>query len=176
MNTLVGKNIRLRAPEPEDLDLLFLWENDPEIWSVSNTLTPFSRFILKSYIEASHLDIFEAKQLRLMIDVVDPTFTIGTVDLFDFDPYNQRAGIGILIGDASQKRKGYANEALDLLIHYCFSMLDFKQLYCNISSGNTNSIQLFQKKGFIQCGEKKEWLKTPAGWESELMFQLIRNK
>ena len=176
MSILIGKSLRLRAPEPEDLDLLYIWENDPEIWSVSNTLTPFSRFTLKNYIESSHLDIYEAKQLRLMIDLIAPHCTIGTVDLFDFDPYNQRAGVGILIGDTTQKRKGYANEALEILINYSFSVLDFKQLYCNISSGNTNSIQLFQKLGFIQCGEKKEWLKTPEGWESELMFQLIRNK
>lgn len=176
MSLLIGKSLRLRAPEPEDLDLLYIWENDHEIWSVSNTLTPFSRFTLKSYIEASHQDIYEAKQLRLMIDLFEPACTIGTVDLFDFDPYNQRAGIGILIGDTSQKRKGYATEALDLLIEYCFSLLNFKQLYCNISAENINSIQLFEKAGFIQCGEKKEWLKTPTGWESELMFQLIRHK
>jgi len=176
MQVLTGNHLHLRAPEPEDLELLYRWENSPEVWNVSNTITPFSRFTLKNYIESSHLDIYQVKQLRLMIDTLNPVNTIGTIDIFDFDPYHNRAGIGILIGDVSQQRKGYASEALDLLIAYSFDILALNQLFCNISATNGNSIKLFQKKGFIQCGEKKEWLKTTSGWEDELMFQLIRNK
>lgn len=176
MNILTGNNLHLRAPEPEDLEHLYVWENNPEIWTVSNTITPFSRFTLKNYIETSHFDIYQTKQLRLMIDIAISRKTIGTIDLFDFDPYHCRAGIGILIGDISEQRKGYANEALDILIEYCFSTLGLNQLYCNIRKDNCGSISLFQKKGFVQCGEKKDWLKTPDGWQNELTFQLLRKQ
>lgn len=111
-----------------------------------------------------------------MIDLKNPVVTIGTIDLFDFDPYHNRAGIGILIADTSYRRQGYAAEALDILIGYCFNMLTLNQLFCNISADNTASIGLFRNKGFEQSGEKKKWLKTPAGWESELFFQLFREK
>ena len=174
MNKLSGDKIRLRAPEPEDLDLLYLWENDPEVWHVSNTLTPFSYYTLKNYIENSHLDIFQAKQLRLMIEIKDTSQTIGTIDLFDFDPFHNRTGIGILIGDVSQRKMGYASEALDILINYSFDILNLHQLYCGIGADNISSIRLFQSKEFVQCGEKKEWLKTAKGWQSEYLFQLIR--
>lgn len=176
MKLLTGENLHLRAPEPEDLEYLYMWENNPDVWTVSNTITPFSRFTLRNYIETSHLDIYQAKQLRLMIDIKETKRTIGSIDLFDFDPYHSRAGIGILIGDLTQQRKGYASEALDILIEYCFSTLALKQLYCNISKDNYNSISLFQKKEFVQCGEKKDWLKTPNGWQNELMFQLLREQ
>ena len=43
--------IRLRALEPEDLECLYKWENDMDLWEVSDTLTPFSLFTLKKYIE-----------------------------------------------------------------------------------------------------------------------------
>ena len=61
------ENIVIRALEPEDLEYLYQWENDMDLWEVSDTLTPFSHFTLKKYIENSHQDIYEAKQLRLMI-------------------------------------------------------------------------------------------------------------
>ena len=51
MKILENRSISLRAPEPEDLDLLYLWENEPSIWHVSGTLTPFSRYILKQYLD-----------------------------------------------------------------------------------------------------------------------------
>ena len=65
MQTLQGKHISLRALEPEDLEFLFQIENNESFWEVSHTQTPFSKFLLKQYLENAHLDIYEAKQLRL---------------------------------------------------------------------------------------------------------------
>lgn len=69
MAQLENETIRLRALEPEDLELLYRWENNPELWSLGNTMSPYSRYILKEYIRESHRDIFDLKQLRLMIEL-----------------------------------------------------------------------------------------------------------
>ena len=53
MISLAGKKIILRAVEPSDIDLIYTWENDPDNWFVSNTRTPYSREIIKKYIESS---------------------------------------------------------------------------------------------------------------------------
>jgi len=168
---LVGDNIRLRALEPEDLDLFYLWENDSKIWKISQTYTPFSKHLLSRYLENAHQDIFTIKQLRLMIEKDGQA--IGTVELFDFDPTNMRAGLGIWIVQNSDRRKGYAKEALRLIIEYAFFKLQLNQLYCNISSSNQPSINLFSSLDFMLVGVKKKWNKTPNGWEHELMFQLL---
>jgi diamine N-acetyltransferase len=177
LNILIGKITQLRAIEPNDIDLIYQWENNAEIWQISNTLTPFSRSIIKQFINNAHLDIFQAKQLRLMIDKIDkkPTETVGTIDLFDFDPFHKRAGIGILIAEEKDRQKGYASDALDVLINYCFSVLQLHQLYCNISCDNISSIKLFENKGFKLIGVKKDWLLTPEGWQNELMYQRINS-
>jgi diamine N-acetyltransferase len=175
-NALNGDNIRLRAIEPGDLDFLYTIENDPEIWLVGNTLIPYSRHQLEQYILSTQHDLFTEKQLRLMIDLLLPENkkkTIGVVDLYDFEPQNQHAGIGIFILPEEQE-KGYATEALQVLIRYCFDILKLHMLYCNITAGNTSSIRLFKKAGFIQCGVKKEWRYQDDCWMDELMFQLIR--
>lgn len=166
------EDITLRAPEPEDLELLYKWENDSKYWLLSNTFTPFSKYTLKRYIENSHKTIFEAGQVRLMIDHIREKTTIGTIDLFDFDAFHKRAGIGILI-DADYRKKGYASMALKCLIDYCFKTLGLHQLYCNILENNCESIELFGKQGFTRIGIKKDWIKSAEGYINEHMFQLI---
>lgn len=177
MSAAMETQIVLRALEPYDIDVLYRWENDPAIWHVSNTLTPFSRFVLEKYIEDSHLDIYQARQLRLMIDVksgISGTFRpVGTIDLFDFDPYHNRAGVGILIGDKSDRKKGYASSALGQFISYCFDTLQLHQLYCNITEGNTDSLKLFKKFEFLVTGRKVDWIKTPARFHDEYLLQLV---
>jgi diamine N-acetyltransferase len=167
------EKIKLRALEPEDLELLYEWENNDSYWIISNTVTPFSKYTLKRYLENSHKNIYETGQLRLMIDVIPDKVTIGTIDIFDFDPFHKRAGLGILIADEANRRKGYATMSLKCLIDYCFSTLQLHQLYCNILSNNCESITLFEKQGFVKSGIKKDWVKTPAGYLDEHMFQLI---
>jgi diamine N-acetyltransferase len=170
---LKGQNITLRALEPSDIDVLYAWENDTENWHVSNTQTPFSRFVLEQYITSSHEDIYTAKQLRLIICDKENT-PVGSIDLFDFDPNNFRAGVGILVADKEDRRKGYASEALGLLIAYCFETLHLHQIYCNITTDNESSILLFQKHGFQITGIKKQWIRTGDEFKDELLLQLIK--
>lgn len=171
---LVNEKISLRAIEPEDIELLYAWENDPEIWEVSHTLVPYSKYILALYIKNADKDIYESKQLRLMIDTTEGK-TIGAIDLFDFDPYHSRVGIGLLIYRHEDRSRGYASSALELLISYCFRKLNIHQLYANIETGNKISLRLFEKHGFKICGTKKDWLRTDCGWKDEFLLQLLAN-
>lgn len=178
LDILTGKKTRLRAIEPNDADLIYTWENDSSIWQLSNTFTPFSKYLVKQYIENSHQDIFQLKQLRLMIEKTDEQEieTIGSIDLFDFEPIHKRAGIGILIANDSDRKKGYASDALDILIRYSFYTLQLHQLYCNITEDNLDSLSLFQSKGFKLIGTKRDWLIFPQGRKDEFMFQLINKE
>ncbi len=173
MHILENKTISLRAPEPEDLDLLYIWENESAVWQVSGTLTPFSRYVLKQYLEHAGKDIFQAKQLRLIIQLKNNHRPVGAVDLFDFDPHHRRAGLGILIAEPSDRRHGYARETLETLMGYCFSVLHLHQLYCNIAAGNSASIKLFKEAGFLESGRKREWLYNGRSYEDELLFQKL---
>jgi diamine N-acetyltransferase len=169
------KNIKLRALEPEDLELLYEWENNESYWSISNTVSPFSRYTLKRYIENSHKNIYETGQLRLMIDHIDDKKTIGTIDIFEFDPFHKRAGLGILIGSDAYRRKGYASMSLSCMIKYCFTTLHLHQVFCNIMANNEDSINLFQKLGFVQSGIRKDWVLTDKGFVDVLLYQLIND-
>ncbi len=176
MHRLESEIVRLRPLEPSDINILYEWENNLSIWRVSNTLTPFSKHILREYIKNAHLDIYQTRQLRLMIDLktdAKKSRSIGTIDLFNFEPFHLHAGIGILISEEKDRNKGYASEALRLLIIYAFDILQLHQLYCNILENNDSSFKLFKKHGFKIVGEKKEWIKSGDQWLGEYLLQLI---
>jgi len=172
MTTLKSEHIYLRALEPEDLEFVHTIENDESVWEISNTQTPYSKFIIKQYLENAHKDIFEVKQLRLVIARNDHK-TLGLIDIFDFDFKNRRAGIGILIKNVEDRSRGYGQEALQLLINYSFSHLGLHQLYCNIAEDNQASIKLFTNQGFEKVGVKRDWNLVNGAYKHEYLFQLI---
>ncbi len=168
-----GEKIYLRAVELEDLDKLYVWENDPEVWSVSLSSMIYSKFILKEYIDNAAKSIYEMGQQRLMICRSSDDMPIGTADLFDFDAQNRRAGVGILIYDKEDRGKGYASEALKLIEWYAVKAYDMNQLYCNVVDNNEASKTLFSKMGYSLCGCKKRWLLIGGEWYDELIYQKL---
>lgn len=176
MITLKGKTIYLRALEPNDLEFVYGLENDESVWEVSNTNTPYSRFLVRQYLENAHQDIFEAKQLRLAICKNNDKNAIGLIDLFEFDPKNNRAGIGILVGNDDNRGLGLGTEALGLLIQYAFRQLNLHQLFANIDINNEPSLSLFTKFGFEKIGVKKQWNLVDGNYQDEALFQLINPK
>ncbi len=172
MITLKGKHIYLRALEPEDLEFIHDIENNESIWEISNTQTPYSKYLIKQYLDHAHKDIYEVKQLRLVISNYENR-PLGMIDIFDFDFKNRRAGIGILIKSPENREKGYGKEALSLLANYCFIHLDLHQLYCNISEDNHASVRLFTNSGFEKIGLKRDWNIINGAFKNEYIFQLI---
>lgn len=173
---LSNSHIRLRALEPEDLDLLYRWENTSTYWLYGATLAPYSRFALKKYITETQLsDIYESKQLRLMIESVENKNTIGIVDLYDFDVRNNRAGVGILI-DEEYRNKGYATQALDLIKNYAFNFLGLYQLYAYVSVKNKYSLQLFENVGYSNAGILKNWILVNDIYEDVQILQLLNER
>lgn len=175
-----GTGIVLRAMEPRDVDLMMIYENDMEVWPVSGTLTPYSRYTLELYYKNAVQDIHTARQLRLAIELIsettEPGLTIGYIDLFEFDTQHRRAGVGILIGNKSYRKRGHALEALQLLSKYCFDTLNLHQLYCHIDLENEASLRLFKKAGFRSSGTLHDWILYNGVYHDVMVMQLQRPK
>ena len=174
MNTLLGEHIFLRAIEATDLDLLYHLENDESIWEISNTSTPYSKFILKQYLDNAHRDIYEVKQIRLVIGLVANKEAIGLIDLFDFDPKHKRVGVGVIIFPKENRGKGYAKESLEILCNYAFAHLGVHQIYANITEDNRASISLFESIGFKKAGTKIDWIVSGKEFKNELIYQYFK--
>ncbi len=167
-----GDLIYLRAMEPQDVDLLYALENDREMWQVSQTQFPFSKYTIEQFVLDVQNGISVTQQVRFMICDVNTQMVVGTVDLFDYDALHRRAGVGIMIIKEYQQ-KGFANEALSLLSHYATKNLMLKQLFANIQMDNQRSIQLFEKNGFKKSGVMEAWLFNGNKWEDVVFMQKI---
>ena len=163
--------INLRALELDDLDFLFEIENNRKLWKISNTILPFSKYYLEKYIKESNLDIFSEKQFRFVI-CFENKHPIGLIDLFDFDPVNHRAGIGIVI-ECEHRKKGYAYESIKLIEDISKKDLQIHQLYVNVGIDNKISLDLFNKLGYIEIGIKKDWNYINGQYTDEVLFQKI---
>lgn len=169
--------IRLRAVEPGDVNVLLEMENDPAAWKVSNTLAPYSRFQMEQYVLNAPNDIHANRQLRLMIEWTTEKhhpMVVGATDLFDIDLIHRRAGVGILILHP-YREKGFAQTALEMLVQYAFNVLSLHQLYCTIPELNIASVRLFEKNHFVKTGVRKDWFFDGKSWQSEWVYQRIRD-
>lgn len=173
---LANDVIKLRAVEPQDIDFLFDVENDPKLWHVTQTYVPYSRYDIEQYVFATDKqDVASLRQVRFIVEYLPESKPVGTIDLFDLDLHNRRAGIGIVIIEPF-RGKGMATMGLDLLMDYAFNHLNLHQLYCNVEEGNYKSLELFKKKGFIEAGFKRDWdLTDCGGWKGEFLLQYIKD-
>jgi len=171
---LKGENIYLRGVEMEDLTLIENLENNPENWLQSGALIPFSKKSMEEYI-LSIRDLNSDKQSRWIISTLKEDKSIGAIDVFEFDPINRRAGIGIIIQKEFRKN-GYASEAIELLCDYAFSYLNLHQLWANILDFNTASQRLFEKNSFRKIATKPNWILNNGQWHDEFIYQRFNPK
>lgn len=169
-------NITLRMVEPEDATKLLLWENNPENWKVTDTEVPFSLHGIKILIEQQQ-QIRSTGQLRMMICLNHSNHEpVGAIDLYDVDFRNKNASVGILIGDKINRGKGYAKEALEIIIKYAQNNLSLYNLVCSIQATNIESIRLFEAMGFEKVGCRKNWFLINNNRVDEFLYQLCLEK
>ena len=168
--TINSTDIRLRALEPDDVDCIYLWENDPRMWRYGYAPAPLSRHLIWDYIHTYDADPFRAGQLRLIVECHgEPA---GAVDLYDVDARHRRAMVGIMV-DERYRRQGVGERALDLLHGYCRDTLGLNQLGAIIEAGNIASRGLFLAAGYRECGVLCRWFRTGKDFSDAVMFQLM---
>ena len=164
-------NISIRIAEPEDASQIYRWENDRNLWRVSETICPTSLFQIEQFL-LGNSDLISNRQQRLMVLLDGVKLPIGSIDLFDYDSINSRIGIGVLIENA-YRGKGFATTALQLCLSFLFNDLMVHQVHCIVDVTNVESLHLFKKLGFMESGRRHDWIKTPEGYIDAVFFQKI---
>ena len=165
--------IYLRALEPEDLDLLYTIENDPDLWAVNSNVEPYSRFALRKYIVEQPNDIFQTGCMRLVICRTSDNAAVGIVDLFDYSPTHNRAEVAIAILQ-SERQKGFGTQALRLLEDISRKKLRLRMLYAYISEkNNPESQKCFLSAGYSNIATLPAWHYNGEEFESVSFFQLF---
>ena len=139
---LVGKKIKLRSLKESDLNFLMNIENNCDNWIYGSENKKYTVEELKNYLSNSKVGLTIAKQFRYVIEKEKP---IGFIDLYNY--YFHLAYVAVII-DIGERNNGYAYDALNVLIEYCFNSLQLSSLKCVIDKKNIASINLFNKNRF----------------------------
>ncbi|GAB6981725.1 GNAT family N-acetyltransferase [Prevotella dentasini] len=161
--------IRLRAMEPEDLDLLYSLENDMELWNIGGTNVPYSRYVLRDYIANATNDIYRDGQVRMMVET-QAGRVVGIVDLINFDPKNQRAELGIAILKEFRGR-GYGRATISQMLRYGNDILHLHQIYAYVDIGNRISLNCLKSLGFNEKAVLTDWLRFGNGYRDAILLQ-----
>ncbi len=163
--------VKLRAMEPEDLDVLYRIENDLKLWDVGVTNVPYSRFLLHEYMSNITGDIYTDRQVRLIVENNNHD-VIGMADIINFDARHCKAEVGIVI-EKPYRHKGYGKETLLQLADYSLRFLHLHQLYAYVSTNNHSAISLFTKVGFRSSATLTDWLYDGSSYYSAVLMQLV---
>jgi diamine N-acetyltransferase len=170
---LTGERTYFRALEPADLTWLYALENDETLWDLSDTQKPYSQYQLQKYIREASKDVYETKQLRFVLCKTSDHQPLGLFDLFDFDPKNNRATVGLVISNPSERSQGFGKEGLKLLMNFARINLRVHQLLANIAVDNLVSINLFESLDFELVGRKKDWIYNRGVYSDVYLYQYI---
>ena len=160
----------LRALEPEDLELLYDVENDPNTWSYGPAPAFYSRNTLRRYIESATGDIFADGQLRLVATLTADSTAIGLADLTSFDAFNMRAEVGLLLLP-QYRGQGFAADILRQLAAHA-RRLHLHQLYAIVAADNAAAAATFAAAGFSNTARLTEWLHTDDGYTDAMVWQV----
>jgi len=163
--------VRLRAIEPEDLDLLYRIENDTSLWSVATSNVPYSRYALHDYIASASGDIYTDRQVRMMIENTEGQ-VIGIVDIVNFDPSNRRAELGLVI-EMPFRGQGYGQSAITAISHYALSVLHLHQLFACIDARNEACLQLFRQLHSQESARLRDWLFDGVNYHDAIVMQVL---
>lgn len=162
--------ISLRAPEPNDVDMMYRLENTVDVAKSSSNIAPVSRQMLWDYVQNYSANPFVDHQLRFIIEA--DSVPAGTIDITDIDNKNQHAAIGIAV-EEEYRRKGIAFAAILQAIEFCKAELGLHQLMAIVSRENVPSMNLFQKAGFKNSGCLRSWIRRGSSFEDAILLQLL---
>jgi RimJ/RimL family protein N-acetyltransferase len=112
---------------------------------------PTSRHFLLSRSTSQQIDIrdiIHTPDCVLGIITLPDSTPIGSVAFLEYDRVQRKAELRKLIGEASQRGKGFAKEASALWIRYGLKKLGLRKVYLNTLETNLRNVRLNEDLGF----------------------------
>lgn len=164
-----GHLIRLRAVEPSDWEIFHEWNSDSYAARETYHLPfPRSEEATRRWTEKEALRWPEDDVFRLVIETLAGEI-VGTINTHSCDLRNGTFAYGLAIGE-EHRRKGYASEAITLVLRFFFQELRYQKATVHVYSFNEASIQLHERLGFQLEGRLRRMIYSQGLHFDELIF------
>ena len=173
--TLQGYEVRLRPPRAADMMTLFGWYNDPE------TVAPFDRFAIDSYddfVQSVEEAPDDAHSLapRFVVERTSDHKVIGFVGHYQAHPVLQITDVWYVLGERTERGKGYGREAVGLLVDYLFHAIPLARVGATCDVDNAPSYKLLERLGFRREGSLQSALFHHGRWHDVLVYGVTRDE
>ena len=148
-----GRQVRLRAYEPGDVDTLYRWYNDPEVRQHLQMRYPLSRANEVAWVERNKTVSYDVCDLA--VETLDGRL-VGGVSLRTKGPEVRCAELGISLGDKTMWRQGYGTDATRLICRVGFEQMDLHRIELWVHGGNERAMAVYRKVGFVFEGTARE--------------------
>lgn len=178
---IYGLRIRFRKSEREDIPMFVRWLNDPEVRQGLAMYLPLSteeeqRWFENMIQHPPYEHPFTIEVRSQNIDGTDTWMPIGNCSLFEFDWRNSNAELGIFIGEKTFWNKGYGGEAVKLLVHHAFNVLNLHRVWLRVFETNPGAIRCYEKVGFVHEGRKRQSEFQDGRYIDTLLMSVLRDE
>jgi len=169
---IIGEKVYLSPMFLDDLEQYTRWMNDFEVTRYLGQAAKCismenERKILESLASDGH---------NYAVVLKDEDRLIGNASLFDIQHIHQRAEIGLFIGEAKDRCKGYGQEVVKLLIDYGFRYLNLNNIMLKVFSANTIAINAYKKCGFREIGRRTRCYFVENKWHDEIFMEILKDE
>ncbi|WP_017186256.1 GNAT family N-acetyltransferase [Alkalibacillus haloalkaliphilus] len=169
-----SNRIYLRKVELGDTELYQSWLNDVDVmYSTNPSLDVYSYEDTRRFVENV---LVNSNTSKSYIIVERNGETIGITSLINMDYKNRNAECIIDLGNKQYWGKGYAKEALTILLNYAFMELNLHRVSLRVFDFNEAAIHLYQKLGFKEEGRSRESLYRNGEWHDMIHMGLLKNE
>jgi RimJ/RimL family protein N-acetyltransferase len=169
LTTWEGERVRLRAVEPEDWETFWAWSHDTEAARGSYQIPfPISRELARRRQEQRATEEPQDHIFRWVIESRAGEF-VGTINTHSCEPRNGTFGYGLAVR-AEHQRRGYASEAVVLVLRYFFRELRYQKVTVHVYAFNEPSIRLHERLGFTLEGRLRREIYTDGRYWDDLIY------
>lgn len=174
MNFWQGERVVLRAVEPEDAAFFFALQQDTERSRLLDFLPPpSSRAALASWTREQSQKEFENDAFQWVIGAAGES--VGSVVTHTVSPRNGTFSYALEVAQNHQ-RKGYAKEAVTLILRYYFGELRYQKAHVGVQENNAGSIALHRSLGFGHEGTQRRMVFQEGRYLDLLLFGLAADE
>ena len=170
-----GELVRLRARDMSDVERAHGWVNDRAVTRTLLVRYPWSMAAEEAFYRNSTGVPMTFGDVGLSIDTKDGVH-IGACGLHRMTPEDRSAELGIFIGDAAYRGKGYGTDAVRTLVRFAFEEMNLHRVYLHVFAFNPAGIAAYRKAGFVEEGRMREEHYQEGAYHDIVVMAVVRGE
>lgn len=170
---LSGERVYLRPFERDDLPIIQVWVNDPELrWQIGE-VRPSSQYDMEAHYEKIRDD---ASRVWFAVVTKADHRVIGEAGLLRMFPPWRTTDLTMIIGDKQAQGQGYGTEAIRLLLDYAFGALNFHRVAIGVVGTNERALRFYEKVGFKREGIQRDGYFHDHAYHDFVMMSILEDE